>query len=236
MLRRIAGRWLPPAVKDWLRPSAPVPNIAFDLPVQPLEVLFPGGSDAVVRFPMSQWTRTRDMVLPLSDYLAVGALVQVLQPRRIFEIGTFNGSTTLLMALNAPEAEIFTLDLPPSELLPEAKARFHAGSEFEKSPVSGRIHQLFGRSESFDFTPYFGNIDLVYIDALHTYEAVKRDTQTAFRLLRGGGVILWDDYLWDPAFPECAGVTRWLNELNATTPCSVIRGTRLAVHSTPVEV
>jgi hypothetical protein len=37
-----------------------------------------------------------------------------LKPKRIFEIGTFHGYTTLQMGLNAPvDSEIFTLDLSP---------------------------------------------------------------------------------------------------------------------------
>jgi predicted O-methyltransferase YrrM len=37
-----------------------------------------------------------------------------LKPKRIFEIGTFHGYTTLQMGLDAPvDSEIFTLDLSP---------------------------------------------------------------------------------------------------------------------------
>jgi len=35
------------------------------------------------------------------------------EPEILLEIGTYNGATTRLMALNAPRAKIHTLDLPP---------------------------------------------------------------------------------------------------------------------------
>ena len=41
------------------------------------------------------------------------------------------------------------------------------------------------------------------VDAGHEYEFVKADTETALRLIRPGGTILWDDY--DPGWP---GVVR----------------------------
>src|SRR3989344_4395827 len=39
-------------------------------------------------------------------------LCKLQKPKKIFEIGTFEGGTTLIMAMNSPEAEIYTLDLP----------------------------------------------------------------------------------------------------------------------------
>jgi hypothetical protein len=48
----------------------------------------------------------------LTEILVLNSLVKRLCPRRIFEFSTFNGRTTLNLALNAPQgAEVFTLDL-----------------------------------------------------------------------------------------------------------------------------
>ena len=43
-------------------------------------------------------------------------IVKIIQPSTIFEFGTFNGRTTLQLALNATDAKIYTLDLPPNSL------------------------------------------------------------------------------------------------------------------------
>jgi predicted O-methyltransferase YrrM len=45
-----------------------------------------------------------------ADLIALCMLCRLAKPKRIFEIGTLHGSSALQMA-NAPEAEVFTLDL-----------------------------------------------------------------------------------------------------------------------------
>ena len=39
--------------------------------------------------------------LPMLKLVTIGGLCQHLKPKRIFEIGTYTGSTTLIMAMNA---------------------------------------------------------------------------------------------------------------------------------------
>jgi predicted O-methyltransferase YrrM len=50
------------------------------------------------------------------------------------------------------------------------------------------------RAASTEAAAQFGSLDWVYIDANHTYEAVKRDLATYYALLRPGGVLAGDDY------------------------------------------
>src|ERR1700722_3830522 len=66
----------------------------------------------------------REIVLPAIDtislsglgfvipYTLLATIASALNPKKIFETGTFRGVGALTMALNAPEAEIYTLDLP----------------------------------------------------------------------------------------------------------------------------
>src|SRR5262249_55830760 len=54
---------------------------------------------------------------PLERF-CIGAIAQLLKPERIFEFGTFDGATALLLAKSVPTAEIFTLDLPPEHYAP----------------------------------------------------------------------------------------------------------------------
>src|SRR6266576_2205680 len=49
--------------------------------------------------------------MPPQDLYALLRVIRWVQPKRIFEMGTFQGVTTAHMALNS-DAEIFTLDLP----------------------------------------------------------------------------------------------------------------------------
>ena len=101
---------------------------------------------------------------------------------------------------------------------------------YSGAPQASRIRQLHGDSRAYDYSPYLGANQLVLVDANHTYEFVKTDTETAFRLLSPGGVIVWDDYRWLDIHSECIGVTRCLNELQQSRPVFHIAGTRFAVY------
>ena len=65
-----------------------------------------------------------------------------------------------------------------------------AGTAYEK-----QITQLYGDSAAFDFSPYEGKMDVVFVDGAHSAAYVKSDTEVALRLLKPeGGLILWHDY------------------------------------------
>jgi predicted O-methyltransferase YrrM len=168
--------------------------------------------------------------------LVLAALSIVLDADSIFEIGTFAGETTWVLAHNQPKARVYTLDLPGPETVavaglelahPQYFSRWARGRYFHGTPEGERITQLFGDSASFDFSPYAGKMDLVYIDASHSYSYVRSDTQAAFTMLSELGMIVWDDYTYYP------GVYAYLNEIAPTLdhPIFHVLGTRLAVYS-----
>jgi predicted O-methyltransferase YrrM len=155
----------------------------------------------------------------LTEQIVLIRLAETLQPKTLFEFGTFDGRTALnLIAHSPPDAHLYTLDLPAgkidaTELPLETTDRPYidkpqSGARFLGSEYAPRITQLYGDSASFDFSPYFGAIDMVFIDASHAYEYVKSDTLNAIKLLRPtGGLIVWHDYtlMW-------RGVIRALDE------------------------
>jgi predicted O-methyltransferase YrrM len=88
------------------------------------------------------------------------------------------------------------------------------GSRFLNNDTTrSKIIQLFGDTARFDFSPYFGKMDMVFIDGAHTYEYLLNDTKIARKLLKDKGVILWHDYAGD--WP---GVTKALNKLYIENP------------------
>lgn len=225
------GHSVPPAAAGQVEQQ----KAGFDLPVRALGELFPGIESVEVTIPASQIYRQHNMVLPLAELLTLSAICKHTRPLRIFEIGTYTGSSTLLMAMSAPsEVEIFTLDLDPYEGVdhPEAQNPQSSivGSSYRGMPLERNIHQLLGDSLTFDYKPFHNSIDLVLIDANHTYDFVKADTEKAFRLLRPGGIIIWDDYVWDPLYPECIGVSQRVHELAESHRINQIAGTRLAIY------
>ena len=214
------------------------PKELFVLPQRSLNDLFPGIEATEVRIRADEIYGRDEWALPLPELLTVAVICNHIRPRRIFEIGTYKGSSTLLMAMNTPpQTEIFTLDLDPSErdthrhgLGVGGFPSFTVGLAYQGTPFTEKIRQLFGNSVAYDYDPFRGTIDLVLIDADHSYDFVKTDTENAFTLLRPGGIIIWDDYSWDERHPECSGVTRSLNELSESRPCYQIAGTRFALY------
>jgi len=141
---------------------------------------------------------------PLEDLLYLALITKALAPQRIFEIGTFRGRSTLNFALNSvDDCVIYTLDLPPEgraavvrspELTPADKkviGESLTGIDYRGSDVEPKIVQLYGDSRVFDFSPFYGRMDLVFVDALKHYAAVRHDTEEALRMVRAGGAIVW---------------------------------------------
>ena len=157
----------------------------------------------------------------------------------IIEIGTFDGRTTLNLAVNAPaKYRIATLDLPPDaapkfELAPGERAyveKPRSGRRFLQAPpewtdAAGRITQLLGDSATFDWSPHAGRAGLVFVDGSHAHDYVIADTGTAFALVAKKGMVIWHDYgVWE-------GVTRALEEIEASRQLGLrhVRGTSLVV-------
>jgi hypothetical protein len=161
----------------------------------------------------------------------------------IIEIGTYDGRTTLNLAVNAPQrACVVTLDLPAghrTEFPIEA-----AEQSLVDKPASGTrlsscrpawrkyakiVTQVFGDSASYDWSPHFGRAGLVFVDGSHAYDYARKDSATAFRLSGPGGIVIWHDYgVW-------LGVTRTLEELEAANKLGLrhIRGTSLVIWRAP---
>lgn len=170
------------------------------------------------------------------DGLIVAALCRFLKRKTFFEIGTYLGETTLLVAHNNPETQVYTLDLPRIGSEQKVKLeltdshlfqRWDRGIAFRRTAEANRIVQLYGDSAVFDFSPYKESIDMVFIDGSHSYSYVRSDTEAALNMISSSGIVLWHDY---PAYP---GIYAYLNELGAVSdrPIVHIKGTGLALYS-----
>jgi len=160
-----------------------------------------------------------------NEVVSIIYLLKKINPKKVFELGTFNGLTTLNMAINtAADAVVYTIDLPQA-MIGDVKLQLEmsdknyirkaeSGRLFKGKSYAKKIVQLFGDTAQYDFSQFYGTIDMVFIDASHSYEYVKNDSLIALKLLRGKkGLILWHDYggSWD-------GVTKALNELYTSDP------------------
>lgn len=85
------------------------------------------------------------------------------------------------------------------------------GTRFRGTVWEKNIIQLFGDSARFDYAPYLGRMDVIFIDGSHSYEYVRNDTEVALKLAGPSALILWHDYQ-----PFWSGVVRHLEELHST--------------------
>jgi predicted O-methyltransferase YrrM len=131
------------------------------------------------------------------------------------EFGTFTGRTAYNLALNTSE-KIHTVDIgrnvdAQSNVAGLNYPDYTPGEVFISDPeVSDQIKLILGDSREIDFSPYYGKMGMVIVDGGHSYEVAKSDTEQALRMLRDGGIIVWDDY--SPVWP---GVMRAIDEFPA---------------------
>lgn len=117
-------------------------------------------------------------------------LAKSIKAKKIFEIGTFEGKTAANIAYNVgEETHIYTLDLPQKHCWQEVGKNIK-----ENRDVLHKITLLNENSMKFDFSPFYGQIDLMFIDGSHDYETVLSDSENAMRCVRSGGFIVWHDF------------------------------------------
>jgi len=169
--------------------------------------------------------------LGAAEQFVLQALIRGRVCRTVFEIGTFNGGTTRLLAESLPDdGRVWTMDLPPDVFdAVQSPAGFEGrsvGVAYRTSPAAGKIVQLLGDSRHFDFAPYEQSADLVLVDAGHEYANGIVDTRTALRIVRSGGVVVWDDFE-----PYWHGLVNGICDAMEGRTFGRLAGTSLAVYS-----
>ena len=203
-----------------------------NLPRRTLPDIFPGieAVDVDLRIPYSRKIGT---ATDLPELACIVAAMRFLRARKVLEIGTNDGFTTLNLAANlddAPDATVATLDLTPeqaglaTEPLTIGCDPSIVGARFRSRAERARIRQFFGDSTAMDWSTLGGPFDLVFIDGGHDRRCVASDTENAFRHLAPGGAIFWHDY------GLILDVSQVLDEKARSVPISALLGTRLAVH------
>ncbi len=216
-------------------------NIEFTLPEKAINELFPE-ADAMEVTMFPSLIRQHEWGMPEHELIILGVIVRCLRPGFILEFGTFQGGSTLAMAANqVSQGKLVTVDIDPKQRpshehgLGFGLLDFEVGHLFKSTRFADQIEQRFVDSTRFSDSSLEKQVDLVFVDADHTYEYVKRDTATACRFLRQGGSIVWHDYTWESQHSECAGVTKAVNEFfEVNGHCHRIQGTRFAIYRNPM--
>jgi predicted O-methyltransferase YrrM len=148
----------------------------------------------------------------------------------VLEFGTYRGRTTYNLALNAEH--VWTVDLGDAGADADANSesrpydRYVPGELFIHEPeVAPRVTQILGDSLQLDIRARVPDVGLVFIDGGHSYEVCRADTLNALRVVRPGGVVVWDDYgrFWP-------GVKRAVDEFAARETVHLLPRANLAVY------
>lgn len=165
--------------------------------------------DETARLANAQWQIAPEQ----GQFMAL--LVQLSGARRIVEVGTFTGYSALCMAQAMPEdGRMICCDIPGD---------YNAVAEryWREAGLAGRIEQRLAPAlqtlAALEGEGLAGGVDLIFIDAdKANYPAYF---EQALRLLRQGGLILFDNTLWSgrvlEANPDSAD-TRAIQMLNRT--------------------
>lgn len=209
-------------------------DAGFHLPVVALEELVPAATEFKVSRPLDLGGS-----MTITEIGSLCHLVAARRPSKVFEIGSFRGLTTLNIAMNAPEAEIHTLDLPPNfdpactqfanrdARIIKARGSYY----YEGREEAARVHQHYGDTATFNYEEIGGGVNFCLIDAAHSYEYVRNDTVRSLPLMANDSLMLWHDYGRNDfmADPEHAwGVTRFLHEI-ASAGVKIVQGTSLGI-------
>lgn len=116
----------------------------------------------------------------------------------MLEIGAFEGRTTTFAARLFPNARITCID--PWAEYAEMTDLLRAEDCFRRNiaDVQTRIRPIKGQSSLIlpQLLDQGERFDVIFIDGSHAYADVVIDSQFGWRLLKPGGVLIWDDYLW----------------------------------------
>ena len=131
---------------------------------------------------------------------------------RFLEIGSFEGRSTVWLLQNVltqPDSRIDCIDLfRPDPLQGDYHQRFRANV----APWKERVGEYAGPSAE-QLARVRGPYDMIYVDGWHTAFGALADGVQAWPLLKVGGLMIFDDYLWmPPAYYEASKPNKLVRE------------------------
>jgi len=151
------------------------------------------------------------------DHMAFGYdIVAAVQPKLLVELGTHNGLSYFTFCQSVLEHTLDTVCYAVDTWEGDKHTDAYDESIFTDVERHNRIHywgfSYLLRMRFNEALSHFddNSIDLLHIDGLHTYDAVKNDFETWLPKVRPGGVILFHDVM---AKREDFGVWKFWHEL-----------------------
>ena len=136
------------------------------------------------------------------DYVSnkIGRWAEVLGPLReqkleVLEIGALEGRSALFFLNYLPRSHLTCIDPFPKGL--------EAVFDRNLSGFSGRLEKMraYSLPALIELRHRDRRFDLIYIDGDHRREAVTLDSVLSWPMLRRGGILIWDDYVYKVGGP-----------------------------------
>lgn len=118
---------------------------------------------------------------------------------RYLEVGVYEGRSAIWMLENVlthPTATVTAIDLFDGPY----RERYFAN--IERTGASDRVTSIASFSQLAMRELPLDSYDIIYIDGSHAKEDVLEDAVLAWRLLKEGGILIFDDYQWAGSFVE----------------------------------
>ncbi len=173
---------------------------------------------------------TRDWFIQTASLPVWRQLIRSNKPTKILEIGSFEGrSTCWIIEICTEHAqsgiEVYCVDTWEGGIehqkggqietqMSEVERRFDHNVSVArgKTPHPASIHKIKKYSNhglpDLMASGKYGFFDLIYIDGSHQAPDVLTDAVMSFQLLRVGGVMIFDDYLWSMDKPGSQDVLK----------------------------
>jgi hypothetical protein len=128
----------------------------------------------------------------VTDIIVLKALARKFINCKYLEIGSFRGESLVNVAEVADEC--VSISLSNKEMKDLGLEEYINLQRFFSKDLENVLH-IHHNSLTYDFSSLNKKFDIIFIDADHSYEAVKKDTKNAFKILKDeSSIIIWHDY------------------------------------------
>lgn len=127
------------------------------------------------------------------------------RPVAVLEVGSWEGRSAIFFLEYLPLSSVTCIDTfaGGSEHSKRSVAGIEKRFDANLAAYAGRVRKIKGRSASaLDALVAEGSMfDVIYIDGSHRRDDVLVDSLLAWHILNSGGILIWDDYLWNSEHP-----------------------------------
>jgi len=128
----------------------------------------------------------------VTDIALLKSLAKGYKDCQYLEIGSFRGESLVNVADVA--AECLSISLSDKEMHDLGLSEYVKVQRFFSKELKN-VQHINHNSLTFNFSDLNKKFDIIFIDGDHSYQAVKKDTENAFKLLKNeNSIIVWHDY------------------------------------------